>query len=71
MRLNKLIEAHKDSIDKTRKLEKDIHSRVRARASDGRTLSQIQEETGYSFRHIGFILGRKKYEQMVLEQGLR
>tara|TARA_B100000131_G_scaffold163036_1_gene157695 strand:+ start:786 stop:995 length:210 start_codon:yes stop_codon:yes gene_type:complete len=68
MKLNKLIEAHKDLRDKTRELEKEIHSRVCAQASDGRTLSQIQEETGYSFRHIGFILGRKKYEQMVLEQ---
>lgn len=69
MRLKQLVEAHKESIDNTRVWQAQVHDRVRKWANEGKSLSQIQEETGYSFRHLGFILGRKKYEEMVLNRG--
>ena len=69
MRLKQLVKEHKDSIDNTRVSQTQVHDRIREWADDGKTLSQLQEETGYSFRHLGFIVGRKKYEEMVLNRG--
>ena len=69
MRLKQLVKEHKDSIDNTRVWQTHVHDRIREWADDGKTLSQLQEETGYSFRHLGFIVGRKKYEEMVLNRG--
>ena len=69
MRLKQLVKEHKDSIDNTRVWQTQVHDRIREWADEGKTLSQLQEETGYSFRHLGFIVGRKKYEEMVLNRG--
>tara|TARA_B100000131_G_C18059937_1_gene590026 strand:- start:909 stop:1118 length:210 start_codon:yes stop_codon:yes gene_type:complete len=69
VRLKQLVKAHKESLNRTRVRQAQVHDRVRKWADDGKSLSEIQEETGYSFRHLGFILGRKKYEEMVLDRG--
>tara|TARA_B000000609_G_C24063513_1_gene288037 strand:+ start:176 stop:409 length:234 start_codon:yes stop_codon:yes gene_type:complete len=68
MRLKQLVQKHRNLMSDVSFWQEKVFERVRQWADDGKSLSQIQEETGYSFRHIGFILGRKKYEAMVFDE---
>tara|TARA_B100000029_G_scaffold2488_1_gene3033 strand:- start:892 stop:1131 length:240 start_codon:yes stop_codon:yes gene_type:complete len=70
MRLKQLVEERAVAIEERKAAEQketeltlQLHTRIRKWYDDGKSLEQIQKETGMSLTLLGIILGRKRFEE--------